>query len=426
MPTRRTKQAKQEETAKATQQQVDQMETPSTEAKTSPKPASPFAASNETDEIVTNIPNAEIPLDPDLPSPEPEHFDESQDEDDQDGNFFSEDDDDDDEDDYEDDSTDNANEAFHPMTHYTKTTTRTVAVIAINLKANPLGLNLATRNSKICSVFAHPNGDSFRCNEPTNTFGVRIMSCTLESLRNSTDTTRNYRSPKPNLRRVLKALLDEMTLAHAAVDIPKGTFSNRLVTAFEVIMKGFNSPPDTARQLLGNIQLRRMGYIFASIRLGMRTYRRQVDEFGAAVAAIRIFFQKETKGKHHELKMWFTIAYHLLDEHGQAHAAFRLPKLPGPIEPVAEAHIEDDPHSVVCQVKNKPKKWWYAESRPKVKEDLLNYIKEYEAIESDHWPESMHVVPAPPTPAKKRKANDPPSVKKRRSLDALKGVPPPI
>ena len=277
---------------------------------------------------------------------------------------------------------------------YAKTITLTTRVCTYDKAYNPIGIVMAPPNGRVLKVYAHDNGDMFRCNEPNNEIAKKILSATTEHKRNKTNVQSNVRGSKPSLKSVIASYQFDLKVQFPMLEDPKLT--KRLMDSVHKIMAAFNTdrgPEDN----IGNIELARIGYIFASIRLGVKGYRFNVDEFGAALTSANKYISTISKFKFQHMSYTQTtmVVYNLLKGHFYH---MKQLKLADPPSPDAEVPIDEDPTNKVMTTKNKSKTW-IIESRPQVIESL-NTIRAYyteherDEIKQKRWIANEQADPA--------------------------------
>ena len=319
-----------------------------------------------------------------------------------------------------------------------------------NKKSNPVGI-FVNREQTLVTMKVYKfkgTGDMFRLNEVGNMKAFAILSAVTKRYRQLIKENSKCRTPMQAIRDVISAYTDSVAVSHKNLELRNAPITNRVTKTFFKILAGYNTEetaPDLTVQdlnpdVVGNMQLRRIGYVFAKIRLGAVGYRHQANRYMAASVAIRSYVKWITKGKHETLCLWFVPLYDLLKGHIQHHKSFELPNHPLGMnetampKPSRNKNSTHDPENQTvwqdaCSRKTNNGKWWFKERDPEQIEFLQDYIQVYESNESAYFPENSCLVLSEEELTEKRAAESTPIAtkrKKRKSTDALRSAPKPI
>jgi hypothetical protein len=313
-----------------------------------------------------------------------------------------------------------------------------------NKKSNPVGIFVNREENRVPmkAYTFKETGDMYRLNEVDNTHAQVILSAVTKRYRQLVQENSKCRTPMQAIRDVISAYTDSVVVTHKNLDLRNEPITDRVTKTFFKILAGYNTENDEGLtgDELGNMQLRRIGYVYAHIRLGTVGYRHQADRYMAASLAIRNYVQWFTKGNHDVLRLWFVPIYNLFKGHTDHHKTFELPNhplgmnetdMPKPyrnkkstVDSINETVWQDE-----LSRKTNNGKWWFKERDSNQINHLEDYIRIYEENESYYFPEVSCLVLSEEAAAEKHAAQSVLKTtkrKKRKSTDALHKAPKPI
>lgn len=176
-----------------------------------------------------------------------------------------------------------------------------------------LGIMLQREGTEMRDVYTLPNGDCAPFNEPLNTYGLKVLALVMIDMRERRDTLPQDDTPRRAPARIGevasfdRVIRRETTYLTDRRGYPEEPLTTRHVNMMWSIMKDFAAGP-------ANNHLDEVTCIYAEIRLGSE--KKDVDEFGAAVAAFQQHYLNTTPDNQTVGKGIWTIALvHMLDGH---------------------------------------------------------------------------------------------------------------
>lgn len=270
---------------------------------------------------------------------------------------------------------------------------------------NPLGIYILPPGSVFTEAEVDENGNLFVCCESQNQYAKELLHTIMHRKIEITKNKTNKRSAGDAMLQVINALMESQAKEYPHFDstpIPKT--DHRSLRFLIKVIKGFNRPD--AEEGVGSVEMHRLGWIYAQVRLGkIREYRTDADEFGAFIAAIKILFAKDVDQSLINLPLWILTLRLLLEGHFK-HTGDKIPLADFP---VGDEMPPPCPHSSRKIVK-KTKLPFQVENRKDVIKKLENYASKYVLLEKDRMPKARQIAQAATsTPEKKKRPQSDPT-----------------
>ena len=249
------------------------------------------------------------------------------------------------------------------------------SIIEFNKDLNPLGIVVNTSTTAtMLMVFSNDRGDMYRCNEPKNMYAMKVFARTTDYHKRRVQNDSSVRSPKDSLITVVDTELSQLALKYPLFD--KSQASKRAHLTFRRIMAAFNT---SAHNSIGNMELRRIMFMYAKIRLGHKGHREETDNFGALAIAIKRRLVEDSHAKGEGAHIAIVFIHALLIDHAKMFNGFELP--PVPVEAVL---LEDDKTSKrVKSAKDRFGSHFLIEARDNIKDKLKTIVSTYGDLERD-------------------------------------------
>lgn len=238
--------------------------------------------------------------------------------------------------------------------------------LPFNKSYNPIGIHL-DKNKQSVNLLGFQikaTKDIYRCNESNNITAHEFLYRLNTLMGSSNDSDK--RSPRHMIPDVMKQFME-----HVSDEFPclkDDSVTTRVMKYLYKILAGFNTFDS---DYPGNMELRKLGTIFARIRLGKPGYRYNVDTFNAFVVAVSLHTMTSKQAVKDQL--WLAIIVKLFNGHLVHHKlSFRVPSID------MNTKVLYDKNS--CTMK-RGSIYYMVEKRESVRKELVRYAKVYQDYE---------------------------------------------